>query len=72
MAKKHYWGRFKVGGKWDNIWHLIYKGVTSPRFPKDMHEARQWFMHNTRFTNKEVQITDKEPKHWAGRNILRR
>jgi len=60
MAKKRYWGRFKIGGKWSDLWHLI-PGAKS----KD--EALGKFIKNTRFKPNEVQITDKEPKRYAGK-----
>ena len=60
MAKTRYWGRFKIGGKWSNLWHLIPDATN-----KD--NAFGKFIKGTRFKGNEVQITTKEPKKWAGR-----
>ena len=56
-----YWGRFKVGGKWSSLWHLI-AGATS------RDDAFGKFVKNTRYMPHEIQITTREPKRYAGRN----
>ena len=60
MAKTRYWGRFKIGGKWSTLWHLI------PASSKD--EALGKFIKGTYYQPNEVQITTREPAKYAGRN----
>ena len=60
MANKRFWGRFKISGKWSTLWHII-PGAGN------RDEAFRKFISNTRFRANEVQITDREPKKWAGR-----
>ena len=59
MPETRYWGRFKVGRSWSDLWHLI------PASSRD--EALGRFLKNTRYTSQQVQITTKEPTKYAGR-----
>lgn len=59
MAKTRYWGRFKIGRKWSDLWHLI---PASSR-----NEALGKFIKNTHYKASEIQITTKEPAKYAGR-----
>lgn len=59
MPKTRYWGRFKICGKWSDLWHLI------PASSRD--EALGKFIKNTLYKPSQVQITTKEPAKYAGR-----
>jgi hypothetical protein len=60
MKRTRYWGRFKIGRTWSDLWHLI------PASNRD--EAVGKFLKNTRYTPQQIQITTVEPKKWAGRH----
>lgn len=60
VYKSRYWGRFKIGRKWSDLWHLIEAS--------SIDEARGKFLKNTRYNDTEIQITDKEPAKYAGKH----
>ncbi len=53
MAKRVFWGRFKIGRKFSDTWHRIPAN--------SMDEAVGKFLKNTRFTLQEIQVTTKTP-----------
>jgi len=69
MPKTRYWGRFKIGGKWSSLWHLITvsDGRGGYRHVSSKEEALGAMLKGTRFNPKEVQITMRKPAKYAGR-----